>query len=87
MIGFDGGCHAAHFNLEMGLAEAAVFGGRMHGGCGFRRLAKRLHRHPRRRGDVIVLRRRRDARLFLRILARVAVHLPVSLSLALSASG
>ncbi len=87
MIGLDGGRHAAHFNPEMSLAEAAVFGGRLHGGCGFRRLAKRLHRHPRRRGDVIVLRRRRAGRLLLRILARVAVHLPVSLSFALSASG
>jgi hypothetical protein len=38
----------------MGLAEAAVFAGRLHGGGGFHRLAKGLHRHARRRRDVIV---------------------------------
>jgi len=42
VIGFDGSCHAAHLNREMGLAEAAVFARRSHGGCGFRSLAKGL---------------------------------------------
>ena len=86
-IGFDGGGHAAHLDLEVGLAEAAVFARRLHGGGGFHRLAKRLHRHPRRRRDMLVRRRRRDVRLLFGILARVVDHLPVSLSLALSASG
>ena len=86
-IGLDGGRHAAHLDLEMGLAEAAVFARRLHGGRGFHRLAKRLHRHPRRRRNVIVCRRRRDVRLRFGVLTRVADHLPVSLSLALSASG
>ena len=86
-IGLDGGCHAAHLNLEMGLAEAAVFARRLHGGGGFHGLAKGLHRHARRRGDVIVRGRRCDVRLFFGILTGVADHLPVSLSLALSASG
>ena len=57
-IGLDGGGHAAHLDLEMGLAEAAVLARRLHGGGGFHRLAKRLHRHPRRRRDVIVRGRR-----------------------------
>ena len=86
-IGLDGGRHAAHLDLEMGLAEAAVFAGRLHGGGGFHRLAEGLHRHARRRRDVIVRRRRASLRLLFGILARVADHLPVSLSLALSASG
>ncbi len=86
-IGLDGGRHAAHLNLEMGLAEAAVFARRLHGGCGFHRLAKGLHGHARRWRDMIVHRRRRDLRLLFGILTRVADHLPVSLSLAFSASG
>ena len=53
-IGFDGGCHAAHLDLEMRLAEAAVFARRLHGGSGFHRLAECLHGHPRRRRDMIV---------------------------------
>jgi hypothetical protein len=47
----------------MGLAEAAVLAGRLHGGRGFHGLAKGLHRHARRRRDVIVGGRRRDVRL------------------------
>ena len=86
-VGLDGGSHAAHLNLEMGLAEAAVFAGRLHGRSGLDRLAKRLYRHPRRRRDVIVGVRRSDVRLVFGILTGVADHLPVSLSLALSASG
>jgi hypothetical protein len=86
-VGLDGGCHAAHLNLEMGLVEAAVFARRLHGGGGFHRLAKGLHRHARRRGDVIVRGRRCGVRLLFGVLAGVADHLPVSLSLALSASG
>ena len=86
-IGFDGGGHAAHLDLEMGLAEAAVLAGRLHGGGGFHRLAEGLHRYARRGRDMIVRGRRRDLRLFFGVLAGVADHLPVSLSLALSASG
>ena len=86
-IGLDGGRHAAHLNLEMGLAEAAVFARRLHGGGGLHRLAEGLHRHARRRRDMIVHGRRGGVRLLFGILARVADHLPVSLSLALSASG
>ncbi len=87
-IGLDGSCHAAHVNLEMSLAEAAIFAGQLHGGCGFHRLAKRLHRHPGRRGDVIVRGRRYVVvQLLLGSLTGVADHLPVSLSLAFSASG
>ena len=62
-IGLDGGGHAAHLDLEMSLAEAAVFARRLHGGGGLHRLAKGLHRHPRRRRDVIVRGRRRVVRL------------------------
>ncbi len=61
-IGFDGGRHAAHLNREMGLAEAAVFARRLHGGCGFLGLAKGLHRHAWSRSDVIVRGRRCDVR-------------------------
>ena len=86
-IGFDGGRHAAHLNLEMSLAETAVFAGRLHGRGGFHGLAKRLHRYARRRRDVIVRGRRGGFRLLFGFLTRVADHLPVSLSLALSASG
>ncbi len=57
-IGLDGGCHAAHLDLEMGLAETAVFARRLHGGGGFHGFAKRLHRHTRRRRNVIVRVRR-----------------------------
>ena len=58
-IGFDRGRHAAHLDLQMGLAEPAVFAGRLHGGRGFHGLAESLHRHARRRRDMIVDRRRR----------------------------
>ncbi len=86
-IGLDRGGHAAHLDLEMRLAEAAVFAGRLHGARGFHRLAKRLDRHARCRRDMVFGGRRRAVRLLLWVLARVADHLPVSLSLALSASG
>jgi len=85
-IGLDRGRHAAHLDLEMRLAEPAILAGRLHGGRSLDRLAKSLHRHPRRRRDMLV-----GGRLcggsFFRVLARVADHLPVSLSLALSDSG
>jgi len=76
----------AHLDLEMGLVEPSVLAGRLHGRRGFDGLAKRLHRHPRRRRDMIVGDRGFGIRLFW-VLARVADHLPTSLSLALSASG
>ena len=79
--------HAAHLDLEMGLAEAAVFARRLHGGRGFHGLAKGLHRHTRRRRNVIVRGGGMSVRLLFGVLARVADHLPVSLSLAFSASG
>ena len=85
-IRLDGGGHAAHLNLEMRLAETAVFARRLHGSRGFNRFAEGLHRYPRRRRNMI-FRRRRSLRLLFWGLARIADHLPVSLSLALSASG
>src|SRR5262249_34700373 len=39
-IGLDGGRHAAHLDLQMRLAEAAVVAGRLHGCSGFHRLAE-----------------------------------------------
>src|SRR5665647_3089322 len=54
---------------------------------GFHRIAEGLHGDARRRRNMIVRRRRRALRLLFGVLARVADHLPVSLSLALSASG
>ena len=55
VIGLDGGCHAAHMNRKMGLAEAAVFARRSRAAAAVAtRLAKGLHRHARRRRDVIV---------------------------------
>ena len=53
-IGFDRGRHAAHLDLQMSLAEPAVFAGRLHGGRGFHGLAKRLHRYARRRRNMLV---------------------------------
>src|SRR6185312_5575684 len=85
--GLDSGGHAAHLDLQMRLAEPAVLAGRLYGGSGFHRLAEGLHRHPRRGRDVILRRRRRDLRRLLCVLAGVADHLPVSLSLAFTASG
>ena len=61
--------------------------GRLHGSRGFHRLAKCLHRYPRRRRDMIVGGRSRALRLLFCVLTRVTDHLPVSLSLALSDSG
>jgi hypothetical protein len=40
----------------MGLAEAAILTGGLHGGGGFDRFAKGLHRHPRRRRDMLFAR-------------------------------
>ncbi len=53
-IGLDGGGHAAHLDLEMGLAEAAVLAGRLHRGGGLHGFAERLHRDPRRRRDMLL---------------------------------
>ena len=64
-VGLDGSGHAAHLDLEVGLAEAAVFARRLHGGRGFHRLAESLHRHPRRRRDVVFGGRGRDFRRLL----------------------
>jgi hypothetical protein len=85
-IGFNRRCHAAHLDLKMSLAEPPVLAGRLHGRRRFHGLAERLHRYARRRRNVIVRGRRSDVRL-LEVLACVAGHLPVSLSLAFSASG
>jgi hypothetical protein len=82
-IRLDGGSHAAHLDLEMRLAKSAVFARSR----GFNRLAEGLHRYPRRRRNMIFHRRRSCVRRLFWVLARVADHLPVSLSLALSASG
>src|SRR2546430_9232775 len=49
-------------------------------GGGRNRLAKSLHRHARRRRDVIVAMRRWGVQLFFVILVGAAHHLPVSLS-------
>ncbi|OIQ67180.1 hypothetical protein GALL_512450 [mine drainage metagenome] len=86
-IGFDGGRHAAHLNLEVGLTEASILPRRLHRRRGLHGLAESLHGHPRGRGDVIVHGRRSDVRRRFGILACVADHLPVSLSLAFSDSG
>ena len=53
-IGLDGRGDAAHLDLEMRLAQAPVFAGRLHGRGGFDRLAERLDRDPRRRRDMLV---------------------------------
>ena len=58
VIGVDGGGDTAHVNRQMGLVEAAVFARRFHRGCGGDSGAKGLHRHARRRRDVIVRGRR-----------------------------
>ena len=87
-IGFDSRRHASHLNLQMSLAEPAVFAARLHGGRGFHGFAKRLHGYPRRRRNMVVRTRGwRCLELLFGILVRVAHHLPISLSLALSASG
>ncbi len=52
-IGLDRGGDAAHLNLEMGLAQAAILAGRLDGGGGLDGLAERLDRDARRRRDVL----------------------------------
>ena len=61
-IGLDGDRHAAHLDLEMRLGEAAVLARGLHRGRGLHRFAERLDRDPRRRRNMIVRGRRRDAR-------------------------
>ncbi|XUJ37635.1 hypothetical protein ACQ5SK_25985 [Bradyrhizobium japonicum] len=85
-VGFDRRRHATHLDLQMGLAETTVFAGRLHRGSGLDGLAESLDRHARRGSNMFLDRRRRLGLLFLS-LASVADHLPVSLSLAFSASG
>ncbi|MGY3646425.1 hypothetical protein ACVWW2_001716 [Bradyrhizobium sp. LM4.3] len=71
----------------MGLAETAILAGRLHGGRRFHGLAERLHGNARRRRNMLLDRGERCLRLLFLRLASVVDHLPVSLSLALSASG
>jgi hypothetical protein len=85
-VGFDRGGHAAHLDLQVSLAETAVLAGRLDGGSGLHGLAESLDRDARR-GRNMLLDRGRGLRLFFGSLASVADHRPVSLSLALSASG
>ncbi len=88
VVGLDGGDHAAHLDLQMRLAEAAILARRLHGGSGFDRLAEGLHGNAWRRRDVLVVRCRLCCRrLGVLVFARVADHFPTSLSLPLSASG
>src|SRR5262249_46239030 len=85
MIGVDRRSDAAHMHREMRLGEAAVLACGLHGGCRGYRCAERLHRYPRGRSDVV-----RSIRRGFGVVIRMfgaADHLPVSLSLALSASG
>src|SRR5205085_3243002 len=86
-IGLDGGGHAAHLDLEMRLAETTVLAGRLHGRRGLDRLAEGLHRHPRRRRNVLLRRRRLGVALLFLTLAGVTDHFATSLSFALSAWG
>ena len=64
VIGFDGGGDAAHVNRQMRLAEAAVFAAARTVAAVASRLAKGLHRHARRRRDIVVAVRRRGVRVF-----------------------
>ncbi len=86
-IDVDGRHHAAHLDRKMGLGEAAILARRSNGGRSCLGLAIGLYRHARCRGDVIVRERRCVARLLVGIFVDVFDHLPVSLSLAFSASG
>ncbi len=53
-IGLDRGGGAAHLDFHMRLGQTAVLAGGLHGGGGFNRLAKGLHRDARRRCDMFV---------------------------------
>ena len=87
LIDVDRGRDAAHLDSEMRLGQAAVFARRTDRGRGFLGLAERLHRYARHRRNVVLGRLRSGFRRVFGILAGDARHLPVSLSLALSASG
>src|SRR5262249_5267062 len=86
VIGVDGCGHAALLDCQVSLGEAAVLAGRSYRGRSFLALAKGLHRNAWGRRDVVVRGRRRGVRLLFGLLTGLA-HFPVSLSLALSASG
>ncbi len=86
VIGIDRGFDAAHMDRQMGLGEAAVFGRPSRRRRGRIGRAEGLHRYARRRRDVIVG-VRGDVELVFGVLTGAAAHLPVSLSLAFSASG
>jgi hypothetical protein len=87
-VSFDRRGHAAHLDLQVGLAEPAIFTGRLHRGGGLDGVAERLHRNARCRRDVLVVGDRFcGRRLCVLIFTRVADHFPTSLSLPLSASG
>ena len=83
-IGFDRSRHAAHLDLQVGLAEPAILAGCLHGGGGLDRFAERLNGNARRRSDVLVLRCRYACCFGFGILLRVVDHLPTSLILPLS---
>ena len=87
VVGLDGGGNAAHVNRKVGLAETAVFARRTHRGGNRDAGAKGLYRYAWRRRDVFLGLHRRVVQLIVGVLKDAADHLPVSLSLALSASG
>ena len=75
---------AAHLDLQMRLAQAAILAGRLDRGGGFDRFAERLHGNARRRRDVLFARATSRPRLCRCSCAnRFAVvsphHLPTSL--------
>ena len=87
VIVLDGGLDAAHVDRKVRFREAAVLACRAGRGRRCYCLAKGLHRDARGRRDIVVGRRRRGVGGFFEVMTGAADHLPVSLSLALSASG
>jgi hypothetical protein len=53
-IGLDRGGAAAHLDFDMRLGQPAVLASRLNGRGGFHRLAEGLHRHARRRCNMLV---------------------------------
>ena len=53
LIGFDRRRQAAHLDAQMRLGQAPILAGRLNGGGGVDVLAERLHRHARRRRDML----------------------------------
>jgi hypothetical protein len=52
-VSLDRGRDAAHLNLEMGFAKAPILAGRLYGSGGLDGFAKGLHRHARRRRNML----------------------------------